>query len=100
MPASRNHHGEFAEWREPVSILGLILGVSLSLLLLGILGYALAKWYQEGQLWHRPHFVFNLYHVRSLKSVELELAPPFTISGSMCDTGSSYRRFHEGGTQD
>ncbi|XP_067422300.1 small integral membrane protein 35 [Emydura macquarii macquarii] len=82
---------------EPISILGLILGIGLSLLLLGILGYALIKWYQRGQCWHRPDFVFNLYHIRSLKSLEVELAPPFTVSGSMRETGSGYTRFHDGG---
>ncbi|XP_066495283.1 small integral membrane protein 35 [Tiliqua scincoides] len=81
---------------QPVSVLGLILGVSLSLLVLGVLGYTLAKWYREGHCWHRPNFVFNLYHIRSLKSVEVELAPPFTISGSMRDTGGSYTQFQDG----
>ncbi|KAJ6653153.1 hypothetical protein lerEdw1_010026 [Lerista edwardsae] len=80
----------------PVSVLGLILGVSLSLLILGVLGHALARWYREGHCWHRPNFVFNLYHIRNLKSVEVELAPPFTISGSMRHGGGSYTCF-EGG---
>ncbi|CAI5795501.1 Hypothetical predicted protein [Podarcis lilfordi] len=83
---------------EPVSILGLILGVSLSLLILGVLSYTIAKWYQEGHCWNRPNFVFNLYHIRNLKSVEVELAPPFTISGSMREAGSGYVRFHDRGT--
>ncbi|XP_034610576.1 small integral membrane protein 35 isoform X1 [Trachemys scripta elegans] len=80
---------------EPISILGLILGIGLALLLLGILGYTILKWYLRGPAWHRPNFVFNLYHIRSLKSVEVELAPPFTVSGSMSDMGSGYMRFHD-----
>ncbi|KAH1175532.1 small integral membrane protein 35 [Mauremys mutica] len=80
---------------EPISILGLILGIGLALLLLGILGYTILKWYLRGPGWHRPNFVFNLYHIRSLKSVEVELAPPFTVSGSMSNMGSGYMRFHD-----
>lgn len=34
-----------------ISTLGLILGVGLSLLLVSILGYSLAKWYQRGYCW-------------------------------------------------
>ncbi|CAM2107789.1 unnamed protein product [Caretta caretta] len=77
---------------EPISILGLILGIGLALLLLGIFGYTVLKWYLRGP---GPNFVFNLYHIRSLKSVEVELAPPFTVSGSMSDMGSGYMRFHD-----
>ncbi|KAI5943299.1 Small integral membrane protein 35 [Manis javanica] len=62
-----------------ISTLGLILGVGLSLLLVSILGYSLAKWYQRGYCWDGPNFVFNLYQIRNLK--ELEMGPPFTISG-------------------
>lgn len=36
---------------ESISTLGLILGVGLSLLLVSILGYSLAKWYQRGYCW-------------------------------------------------
>uniref|UniRef100_A0ACB8EYZ5 Uncharacterized protein n=1 Tax=Sphaerodactylus townsendi TaxID=933632 RepID=A0ACB8EYZ5_9SAUR len=52
--------------KEPTSFLGLVLGLSLSLFILGILGYALARWCREGPFWHRPYFVFNLYHIRLL----------------------------------
>ncbi|XP_061448477.1 small integral membrane protein 35 [Rhineura floridana] len=83
---------------EPISILGLILGISLSLLILGMLSYALAKWYREGHCWHTPNFVFNLYHIRNVKSVEVELAPPFTISDAMREAESDYVRFHDRGT--
>lgn len=38
---------------EPISILGLLLGVGLSLLILGILGYSFIKWFQGGHCWHR-----------------------------------------------
>lgn len=34
-----------------ISTLGLILGVGLSLLLVSILGYSLARWYQRGYCW-------------------------------------------------
>ncbi|XP_036284572.1 small integral membrane protein 35 [Pipistrellus kuhlii] len=66
---------------DAVSTLGLILGVGLSLLLMSILGYSLAKWYQRGYCWEGPSFVFNLYQIRHLK--ELEMGPPFTISGRL-----------------
>lgn len=36
---------------DAISTLGLILGVGLSLLLMSILGYSLAKWYQRGYCW-------------------------------------------------
>ncbi|KAF7486703.1 Hypothetical predicted protein [Marmota monax] len=39
-------HGE-----DSISTLGLILSVGLSLLLVSILGYSLAKWYQRGYCW-------------------------------------------------
>ncbi|XP_065425234.1 small integral membrane protein 35 isoform X2 [Chrysemys picta bellii] len=86
--------GDWRSGTEPISILGLILGIGLALLLLGVLGYTILKWYLRGPAWHRPNFVFNLYHIR-LKSVEVELAPPFTVSGSMSDMGSGYMRFHD-----
>lgn len=48
-----------SRWRMPclsagedsISTLGLILGVGLSLLLVSILGYSLAKWCQRGYSW-------------------------------------------------
>lgn len=36
---------------DSISTLGLILGVGLSLLLVSVLGYSLAKWYQRGYCW-------------------------------------------------
>lgn len=36
---------------DSISTLGLILSVGLSLLLVSILGYSLAKWYQRGYCW-------------------------------------------------
>ncbi|XP_059575866.1 small integral membrane protein 35 isoform X2 [Alligator mississippiensis] len=85
-----SQHGSVAG-NEPISILGLLLGVGLSLLILGILGYSFIKWFQG------PNFVFNLYHIRGLKSVEVELASPFTVSGSMSNAGSGYTRFQDRG---
>ncbi|XP_039197742.1 small integral membrane protein 35 [Crotalus tigris] len=81
--------------RGSISILGLILGVSLSLLILGVLGYVLVRWYREGPRWDRPNFVFRFYHICNLKTLGLELVPPFTISGSMHGTGPGYGQFHE-----
>ncbi|XP_059566614.1 small integral membrane protein 35 [Myotis daubentonii] len=66
---------------DAVSTLGLILAVGLSLLLMSILGYSLAKWYQRGYCWEGPSFVFNLYQIRHLK--EVEMGPLFTISGHL-----------------
>nr|XP_025970198.1 small integral membrane protein 35 isoform X1 [Dromaius novaehollandiae]XP_025970200.1 small integral membrane protein 35 isoform X1 [Dromaius novaehollandiae]XP_025970201.1 small integral membrane protein 35 isoform X1 [Dromaius novaehollandiae] len=83
--------------REPASTLGLIVGVGLALLLLVLLAYAFIRWYQTGRCWHRPDFVFNLYHIRGLRAVEVELAPPFTVSGSLSEARSGYVRFHDRG---
>lgn len=43
-------HG-FSAGEDSISTLGMILGVGLSLLLVSILGYSLAKWYQRGYCW-------------------------------------------------
>ncbi|XP_038610137.1 small integral membrane protein 35 [Tachyglossus aculeatus] len=75
--------------------LGLILGVGLSLLLVAALGYTLAKWYQRGYCWDGPNFVFNLYQISHLKSVELEMAPPFTVSGHLSPSEGGYARFYD-----
>ncbi|XP_040832980.1 small integral membrane protein 35 [Ochotona curzoniae] len=79
---------------ESISTLGLILGVGLSLLLVSILGYSLAKWYQQGYCWEGPNFVFNLYQIRSLK--DLEAGPPFTISGHISGPDGGYLKFANG----
>ncbi|XP_040487109.1 small integral membrane protein 35 [Ursus maritimus] len=76
---------------DSISTLGLILGVGLSLLLVSILGYSLAKWYQRGYCWEGPNFVFNLYQIRNLK--ELEVGPPFTISGHVSSSDGGYMKF-------
>ncbi|KAM6173889.1 small integral membrane protein 35 [Erethizon dorsatum] len=76
------------------STLGLILGVGLSLLLVSILGYSLAKWYQRGYCWEGPNFVFNLYQIRNLK--DLETGPPFTISGHISSSDGGYMKFSNG----
>ncbi|XP_036348201.2 small integral membrane protein 35 [Ochotona princeps] len=79
---------------ESISTLGLILGVGLSLLLVSILGYSLAKWYQQGYCWEGPNFVFNLYQIRNLK--DLEVGPPFTISGHISSPDGGYLKFANG----
>ncbi|XP_029399438.1 small integral membrane protein 35 [Mus pahari] len=76
---------------DSISTLGMILGVGLSLLLVSILGYSLAKWYQRGYCWDGPNFVFNLYQIRNLK--DLEVGPPFTISGHMSSPDGGYMKF-------
>lgn len=42
---------DFSAGEDSISTLGMILGVGLSLLLVSILGYSLAKWYQRGYCW-------------------------------------------------
>ncbi|KAM4827910.1 small integral membrane protein 35 [Thomomys bottae] len=79
---------------DSISTLGLILGVGLSLLLVSILGYSLAKWYQRGYCWEGPNFVFNLYQIRNLK--DLEVGPPFTISGHIGGPDGGYTKFSNG----
>ncbi|XP_032023445.1 small integral membrane protein 35 [Hylobates moloch] len=79
---------------DSISTLGLILGVGLLLLLMSILGYSLAKWYQRGYCWEGPNFVFNLYQIQNLK--DLEIGPPFTISGHISSTDGGYRKFSNG----
>ncbi|XP_068274307.1 small integral membrane protein 35 [Nyctibius grandis] len=83
--------------QEPINVLGIILGVGLALLLLVLLGCALVRWYQRGQGWRRPGFIFNLYHVCGLGSVAVELVPPVSISGSLSGAGSSYVPFQDRG---
>ncbi|XP_040472265.1 small integral membrane protein 35 [Falco naumanni] len=81
--------------QEPINVLGIVLGVGLALLILVLFGYTLVRWYKRSQCWHRPDFVFNLYHTRGLGSVEL--VPPFSISGSLSGAGSSYVPFRNRG---
>ncbi|KAI4537758.1 hypothetical protein MG293_012621 [Ovis ammon polii] len=78
---------------DSISTLGLILCVGLSLLLVSILGYSLAKWYQRGYCWEGPNFVFNLYQIRNLK--DLEMGPPFTISGHISSSDGGYMKFSD-----
>ncbi|KAM5224668.1 small integral membrane protein 35 [Hipposideros larvatus] len=78
---------------DSISTLGLILVVGLSLLLVSILGYSLARWYQRGYCWDGPNFVFNLYQIRNLK--ELEMGPPFTISGHISSPDGDYMKFSD-----
>ncbi|XP_075579526.1 small integral membrane protein 35 [Pelecanus crispus] len=82
---------------EPINALGVVLGVGLTLLILVLFGYAFVRWYQRGQCWRRPDFIFNLYHSRGPGSVAVELVPPFSISGSLSGTGSGYVPFHDRG---
>ncbi|XP_044936254.1 small integral membrane protein 35 [Mustela putorius furo] len=91
LPADRGGHVSAGE--DSISTLGLILGVGLSLLLVSILGYSLAKWYQRGYCWEGPNFVFNLYQIRNLK--ELEVGPPFTISGHVSSSDGGYMKFSD-----
>ncbi|XP_060228968.1 small integral membrane protein 35 isoform X2 [Meriones unguiculatus] len=87
------HSGKLAndDGEDSVSTLGMILGVGLSLLLVSIFGYSLAKWYQRGYCWDGPNFVFNLYQIRNPK--DLEVGPPFTISGHMSSSDGGYMKF-------
>uniref|UniRef100_A0A8C5K4N6 Small integral membrane protein 35 n=1 Tax=Jaculus jaculus TaxID=51337 RepID=A0A8C5K4N6_JACJA len=79
---------------DSISALGLILGVGLSLLLVSILGYSLAKWYQRGYCWEGPNFVLHLYQIRNLK--DLEVGPPFTISDHISSPDGGYMKFSNG----
>ncbi|XP_066837166.1 small integral membrane protein 35 isoform X2 [Anser cygnoides] len=83
--------------QEPISVLGLILGLGLALLILVLFGYAFVRCYQQGRCWRRPDFVFNLYHSCGLRSVAVELTPPFSISGLLSEAGGGYVRFQEQG---
>ncbi|XP_071625237.1 small integral membrane protein 35 [Heliangelus exortis] len=80
--------------KESLHALGIVVGVGLVLLVLVLFGYAFVRWYQRGWCWHRPDFVFNLYHTCGLGAVAVELVPPFSISGSLSPVGSSYIPFH------
>ncbi|XP_055478018.1 small integral membrane protein 35 [Psammomys obesus] len=82
---------ESEDGEDSISTLGMILGVGLSLLLVSIFGYSLAKWYQRGYCWDGPNFVFNLYQIRNPK--DLEVGPPFTISGHMSSSDGGYMKF-------
>ncbi|KAE8592479.1 hypothetical protein XENTR_v10018769 [Xenopus tropicalis] len=63
--------------------LGIVLGSSLTVMLGATALYILIRWYQSGRCWQESSFVFNLYNIRQLKSMDLEISPPFTVSGSM-----------------
>ncbi|OCT72462.1 small integral membrane protein 35-like [Xenopus laevis] len=63
--------------------LGIVLGSSLTVMLSATALYILIRWYQSGRCWQEKSLVFNLYNVRQLKSMDLEISPPFTVSGSM-----------------
>ncbi|XP_066101906.1 small integral membrane protein 35 [Saccopteryx bilineata] len=75
---------------DSITTLGLILGVGLLLLLVSVLGYSLAKWYQRGYCWEGTNFVFNLYQIRNSK--ELETGPLFTISGHISSPDGGYTK--------
>ncbi|XP_056399618.1 small integral membrane protein 35 isoform X2 [Hyla sarda] len=66
-----------------VDALGVVLGSSLTVMLGATALYILIRWYQSGRCCYETSVVFNLYNIRQLKSMDLELAPPFTVSGSM-----------------
>ncbi|XP_042656447.1 small integral membrane protein 35 [Tyto alba] len=83
--------------QEPIEVLRVVLGLGLALLTLMLLGYAIVRWYQRGQCWRRPDFVFNLYHSCGLGPTAVELVPPFSISGSLSRPRSSYVPFRNGG---
>ncbi|XP_071432478.1 small integral membrane protein 35 [Pithys albifrons albifrons] len=83
--------------QEPINVTGAVLGIGLALLILMAFGYTFIQWYQRGQCWRRPDFVFSLYHTRGKGSVAMELVPPFSISGSLSATGSGYEPFHNQG---
>ncbi|XP_047734860.1 small integral membrane protein 35 isoform X2 [Prionailurus viverrinus] len=93
MPHRRGANGSPERGEDSISTLGLILGVGLSLLLVSVLGYSLAKWYQRGYCWEGPNFVFNLYQIRNLK--EPEAGPPFTISGHLSSSDRGYVKFSD-----
>ncbi|XP_068412144.1 small integral membrane protein 35 [Eschrichtius robustus] len=76
---------------DSISTLGLLLCLGVSLLLVSILGYSLAKWYQRGYCWEGPNFAFNLYQIRNVK--DLEMGPPFTISGHISSPDGGYMKF-------
>ncbi|XP_049497033.1 small integral membrane protein 35 [Panthera uncia] len=92
-PESHDPALTFCRGEDSISTLGLILGVGLSLLLMSVLGYSLAKWYQRGYCWEGPNFVFNLYQIRNLK--EPEVGPPFTISGHVSSSDGGYVKFSD-----
>ncbi|CAN2391262.1 hypothetical protein PRIEUP_LOCUS1301 [Pristimantis euphronides] len=70
-----------------VDALGVVLGSSLTVMLGATALYILIRWYKSGRCCYETSFIFNLYNIRQLKSLDVELAPPFTVSGSMPDQG-------------
>ncbi|XP_068096978.1 small integral membrane protein 35 isoform X2 [Hyperolius riggenbachi] len=71
-----------------VDALGVVLGSSLTVMLGATALYILIRWYQSGRCCHETSFVFNLYNIRQLKSGDLDIGPPFTVSGSMYAHGA------------
>ncbi|XP_063292919.1 small integral membrane protein 35 [Pelobates fuscus] len=82
-----------------VDALGVVLGSSLTVMLGATALYILIRWYQSGRCCQETSFVFNLYSIRQLKSMDMELTPPFTVSGTMknqCPTTRyNYELFQE-----
>ncbi|KAM4650413.1 small integral membrane protein 35 [Discoglossus pictus] len=66
-----------------VDALGIVLGSSLTMMLGATALYVLIRWYQSGRCCYETNFVLNLYNIRHMKSSDLELAPPFTVSGTL-----------------
>ncbi|XP_053546023.1 small integral membrane protein 35 [Bombina bombina] len=79
-----------------VDALGIVLGSSLTVMLGATALYVLVRWYQSGRCCYETNFVLNLYNIRQLRSMDLELAPPYTVSGSMKSPGplSGYHYSH------
>ncbi|XP_053308633.1 small integral membrane protein 35 [Spea bombifrons] len=82
-----------------VDALGVVLGSSLTVMIGATALYILIRWYQSGRCCQETSFVFNLYNIRHLKSSDLELAPPFTVSGSI-QTPCPMSRYHYSHFQD
>ncbi|XP_067827029.1 small integral membrane protein 35-like [Heptranchias perlo] len=71
-----------------VNIRGVIIAVCLLVLAIAIITVLLVKYYRLGRCFKRPRLFFTLNVLRDLKSIQLEIDPPFTVSGMMNTMGN------------
>ncbi|XP_074707117.1 small integral membrane protein 35 isoform X3 [Strix uralensis] len=80
--------------QQPINMLGVILGVGLALLILVLFSYAFVRWYQRGQCWRRPDFVFNLYHTRG--KTKRNSGHHVSVCGETGEDGAESPSLHSG----
>ncbi|XP_028664321.1 small integral membrane protein 35-like [Erpetoichthys calabaricus] len=79
-----------------VGVAGIVAAVCLSLVLVGIFIFIIISCYRARGLPRRPSLSFDWKSMCNLKNLDVELAPPFSISGRMDDNEEiQYRSMEE-----